>query len=89
MGDIIKINPAKSPDAPDISQAVIDALDHMMGEARAGRITSLALAGVSPAGSAYTIVTDTDNSPGLIGAVALLQHRILMSVESGEDNDVY
>lgn len=60
-----------------IKNEVIDILVRTLGDAREGKITSIALATICSDGEIQTIASPTDNLYKMVGAVAQLQFAML------------
>ena len=58
----------------------IEVLERLLGLARSGKITSLAVGYVTPMGGIDAYFSE-GNACGLLGSVALLQHRLLVACE--------
>jgi hypothetical protein len=59
-----------------VNESVVARLEEVLAEARAGKIASVAIAGVESDGSIVSAWSETDDFGKLLGAVARLQFRI-------------
>lgn len=59
-----------------ISDTVIARLEEVLADARAGKIVSVAIAGVEADGTIVSAWSETDDFGRLLGAVSRLEHRI-------------
>lgn len=63
-----------------LNTEVVEVLEHWLEMAKAGEIVSISIAGVRDDLASHTQWSSCDNIQILIGAVAILQHKIIMSV---------
>lgn len=59
-----------------VIESVVTRLEEVLAEAREGKITAVAIAGVSSDGSTVQAWSETDDFGKLLGAVTRLQYRI-------------
>jgi hypothetical protein len=62
-------------------KSTIETIEEALRQAKAGEVIAVGIAVVRPLGSINTAFSDTDNCAALIGAAALLQHRIVVATE--------
>jgi len=66
----------------EVNQAVVDILEEALDRAKRGELAGVAIASVkSDKMTASTVFAKTDSLPALIGAVAILQNRLLTDNE--------
>lgn len=64
-------------------KSAVETLEVALAQARAGEIASIAIAVVRPNGAVNTAFSATTEAARLMGAVALLQRRVIENVEVG------
>lgn len=81
MGKVVKLKVVPKRKYPD----VVACLRSVMDEAKAGDVSSVAVAVVRPNGFINAMFSESDNAPGMMGAVSLLQHRLIRQAEDEND----
>jgi hypothetical protein len=69
----------------NVNQEAVDACTEWLERTKTGEFTSVALAATAANGDIVTSVSETSDSPRLIGAVSVLQHRILVNRKNEVD----
>lgn len=59
------------------SSDLVPFLEQVLGMARRGEIAAVAVAALGPDGCSWTSFSDQDYLQGMVGAVAILQHKII------------
>jgi hypothetical protein len=59
-----------------INESVIARLEEVLAEARAGKVTAVAIAGLEVGGAIIAAWSETDDFGRLLGAVSRLEYRI-------------
>jgi hypothetical protein len=75
---VLKTRPA------EINEQVVAMARELLADAEAGRITALAYAALRNDGASDTASSATDNFHGLIGAVSILQFRMIEEMRAAE-----
>lgn len=65
-----------------VKQSVIETLETTLEQARAGDVVAVGIAVLRPSGAGNAGFSDSDNCIGLLGAVEILRHRLLNSIEA-------
>lgn len=84
MSDKPKIVEFKSPTTEwdkDVQADILFLLERWTEDAKAGKLDGVAICGVLKNGEAVTMVAQHNQHPALIGAVTILQNRLLRLVE--------
>ena len=84
MTDKPKIVEFKSPTTEwdkDVQADILFLLDKWTGDAKAGKFDGVAICGVFKNGEVVTMVAQHNQHPALIGAVTVLQQRLLRLVD--------
>lgn len=63
-------------------ESVIELLEKILADAKAGKITAVALATTTPAGGTGTAWTGDAWVSHLLGSVAMLQHRLTQRIDT-------
>ena len=74
-----------SSDRDQDNQSAIETLEAALREARAGRVSAVAIAIVRPNGHINTSSSATVRGPALLGCTILMQHRVLEKMEEAEE----
>lgn len=61
----------------EVNQSVVETLESALEAAKQGKLVAVAIAGVMPDGSAFTSGSASDCMPGLLGALSIMEHRML------------
>jgi hypothetical protein len=61
----------------EVNENVVETLRHALAQAEAGQIKAVAVVGIMPDMSVMTAASSNDCLPSLVGALAILQHRLL------------
>lgn len=69
-------------DRAEERQEAMGVLTAVMDEVKSGEVVAVAVAVVYTDGSVSTVQSDTDDGPALLGAIAMLQHRMLRQLDS-------
>lgn len=72
MGDLVALQTRPEK----VAASVIERLEEVLAEARAGHVESVAVAVVNTDGTTSSCWSMTDNFPSLLGAVARLAHKL-------------
>jgi hypothetical protein len=59
-----------------VRRDVVSVLEEFLADAKAGRLAGIAIAGIKPDLQAITHWSDCEHAAAMIGAVAILQHRL-------------
>lgn len=73
MADIVSLKTF----AAQTNEATIEILRDYLGQAERGEIVAVAIAAVAPGGASRTQASASDNFQGLLGAMLILQYRML------------
>lgn len=65
----------------EINESVIEVMEKLMEEAKAGKIVAIAAAVIRPDGCMNSTFSQSDNAALLLGAIQLLSFRVLESLE--------
>lgn len=72
MGDLVQVRTRKTA----VNESVVETLETVLAEAKAGQINAVAIAAVQVDGEGMTHWAKTDNRLALLGAMHILMERI-------------
>lgn len=84
---IVEFTPAKAGWDAEVQADTIYLLEKWLADAKAGRFDAVAICGVLKSGEAVTMMAQHNQHPALVGAVTILQQRLLRSVDPIVDPD--
>jgi hypothetical protein len=67
----------------EVCASVVETLEEVLAEARAGDITAVAIAIVRPNGAINSTTSETDDVGTLLGAITLMQGRVTRECDDG------
>lgn len=85
-GKIHALTPLNGQARPDEKKSAIETLEAVLEQAREGRVAGVAIAVVRPNDACNSSHSETNHAPALLGAVTLLNYRLLRYIEDEPDD---
>lgn len=85
-GKIHALTPINGQARPGEKESAIEMLETVLEQAKEGRVAGVAIAVVRPNGACNSSHSETYSAPALLGAVTLLNYRLLRYIEDEPDD---